>query len=220
MWVRLDDALTGHPKVFIAGAALGPQGTGRVLAVCVEALCWTNKYRTKGFLPRAVVEAFQHDRHPIEVAAALVTARLWEPCADGDGWQIHDYPEYQPDAATLPDIAQARSAAGRRGAAARWQPDGKPDGKHGKPMANVNGKPMANAMANAWQTDAPVPDPDPQDQDLSRAGEQPLPPVVRVTTKGKYQPSTKGAWSCAHIPPCRSTIKCRDKTLAEVKAEG
>lgn len=41
------------------------------------------------------------------------------------------------------DISQKRSEAGKRGAAAKWQNDGKTMAKDGKPIANANNLPMA-----------------------------------------------------------------------------
>ena len=194
MWVKVDDELPTHHKVYIAGRQLGVRGTGRVLAVWLEALCWTNKHHKDGFLPTAVVAALQHDRQPLHVAAALQHAGIWEPVEGG--WRIHDWAQYQLDGSKRAELAQIRADAGRRGAQARWQ----------------NGKKMAK--------NAPVPVPfASKEAKRSRAREQPLPPVVGVTGKSKYQPSTKGAWSCPHTPPCgRSTTKCIAQALAEAKA--
>lgn len=181
MWVRVDDELPTHHKVYIAGRQLGAHGTGRVLALWVESLCWTSKHKKEGFLPRKVVEAFRHDRKPLQVAEALEHAGIWE--AVEGGWRIHDWAEYQFNADKRAELAQIRADAGRRGAQARWQ----------------NGKKMAKH--------APVPIPiDLKDQDLSRAREQ---PSVPIPGKGKHQPRTKGAWSCPHDTMCRNYTACQ-----------
>jgi len=194
MWVKVDDAFPEHRKVFVAARQLGPYATGRVLAVWLEAICWVNRQETDGIVPLEVVRTFRHDRDPLDVAGALVYAGLWNPCEGG--WEIHDYHDYQFDGAKRANLSEVRAAAGRRGAMAKWQTDG-------KPMAN--GCPV------------PVPVPKDQDQELSYAREQPPVSVVRV--KGKYQPNTKGAWTCPHDPPCGlSTTKCIAQALAEAKA--
>jgi len=89
MWTRLDDALQDHPKVFRAGASLGPDGPAIALGVYTALLMWSNRYLTDGALPIDVVRRLPHVRKPMAVAAALVAAGLWEP--DIDGFRIHDF---------------------------------------------------------------------------------------------------------------------------------
>ena len=50
-------------------------------------------------------------------------------------------------------FVEKRSRAGKAGADSRWQTD-----------ADANGKRMAQALANGWQTDGPVPVPIPEDE--------------------------------------------------------
>jgi hypothetical protein len=75
-----------------------------------------------------------------------VAADLWEVLPDG--WGIHDWEAYQPTReqveAKRDSVSAKRAEAGRKGAESRWG-----NGKNGK----RDGKPMANA----WQTDGPVP---------------------------------------------------------------
>lgn len=93
MWSRLDDDLLTHPKVFEAGARLkGPDGGARALALFVLGLLWSNRHLSDGHLPRATVQSFPHVSKPIEVAAALVDAGLWEK--NGSGFVIHDFEDY------------------------------------------------------------------------------------------------------------------------------
>jgi hypothetical protein len=122
MWVKVDDRFPEHDKVFAAGAHLGPSSTGRVLAVWLEAMCWTNYKGTSGLLRTEAVRAFRHDRQPLKVAAAMA-----QPVrrADGtmgpgllveveDGFMVHDYLDHN-DRQKYEAISAARSAAGKAG---------------------------------------------------------------------------------------------------------
>jgi hypothetical protein len=122
MWVKVDDRFPDHRKVFSAGAHLGPHSTGRVLAIWLEAMCWTNYNKTDGFLPVETVRTFKHDRHPLKVAAAMVREcrrpdgtmgpGLWVE-ADG-GFSVHDYGDHN-DREKFSRTSAARAEAGRAG---------------------------------------------------------------------------------------------------------
>jgi hypothetical protein len=122
MWVKVDDRFPDHRKVFSAGAHLGPHSTGRVLAIWLEAMCWTNYNKTDGFLPIETVRTFKHDRHPLKVAAAMVREcrrpdgtlgpGLWVE-TDG-GFSVHDYSDHN-DREKFSRTSAARAEAGRRG---------------------------------------------------------------------------------------------------------
>lgn len=201
MWVKLDDNLPAHHKLAIAGRQIGRQATGRVLAVFVEALCWTNRHMTNGFLPSDVVETFRHDRQPLAVAAAMVHATLFE--AESGGFRIHDWHKYQLDTSARDAIARARSAAGKRGAESRWN-------------GQKNGK--------TWQTDskrmaknAPVPVPFASKEAKSTVRARAAASIPSSGSKPKHQPKTDGAWSCPHAPGCRSYTACLARVLADAK---
>jgi hypothetical protein len=194
MWVRLDDNLPAHHKLAVAGQQIGRAATGRILAIFVEALCWTNKHNTDGFLPADVVPTFRHDRKPLVVAEAMVRARLWE--STEGGWRIHDWGKYQLDAHTRETIAKARSEAGRKGAESRWK-----NGNHGKP----HGKRMAK------NAPVPVPFASKEAKSTVRARATALPPSSGG--KPKHQPKTTGAWSCPHTPQCESYDACIARVL-------
>jgi hypothetical protein len=101
MWSRLDDALIDHRKVFEAGERLGKNGPAIVLGVYVVGLMWTNRHLSDGFLPRATVRGFMHVEKPLDVARALVEARLWE-AVDG-GYRVHDFHDFNLHAADVQD---------------------------------------------------------------------------------------------------------------------
>jgi hypothetical protein len=226
MWVKVDDGFTGHPKVFSAGRTLGSRGTGRALAVWLEGICWSNRYATDGFLPTDVVQVFQHDADPVLVAAALVTARLWEVC-DG-GWRIHDFAKYQFTAAQRAALAEARIESGRRGGLATQAQAKAKDKANGAADALANAQ--GGALAKPQAKSTPVPDPDPfasNEAKQTRArelraesvsGAQPRPPSGRAGWKPQHQPKTSGAFRCPHDPMCESYTACIDRALAEGKA--
>lgn len=148
-WVYLDDQFPDHPKVTAAG------GDAAWLFVC--GLAYARRYNTGGRIPAAQVPKLSDRRRPRQVAAVLVRVGLWEP-AD-DGFQIHDYPDWNRS-------SESRSEAGRKGAAARWQGHG-----------SANGNRMADASSGHVAQDAqfpfPIPDPGsrlPATHDGSAAG--------------------------------------------------
>jgi hypothetical protein len=122
-WVRIEDGFTSHPKV--CGL------TDRTFRVHVNALCYASYNLTNGYIPVGAIKLLHGTRLN---AQHLVDARLWE-LIEG-GWVIHHYLEYNPTKervlARREEISRQRSAAGKLGAAARW--NGK---EHGKPMASA-----------------------------------------------------------------------------------
>lgn len=123
MWVKVDDRFPDHKKVFAAGEHLGPYSTGRVIAIWLEAMCWTNNpdNATNGFLPTGVVRTFKHDRHPLKVADAMAMTVQYP---DGEhtgllkkvdgGYQVHDYAVHN-DREKFKKTSAARAEAGRAG---------------------------------------------------------------------------------------------------------
>lgn len=149
-WIRLDDCFGDHPKFLDIRRSLLDAAT----SLWVRAIGHCNKHNTDGFIVRGAIYHLSASENPEAVAAELVRVGLW---AEGErGWLVHDYHDYQPRAdkakASKTGTAQARSEAGRRGAAARWQTDG-------KPMANASdadGKPMAPYPYPLLTTTAPA----------------------------------------------------------------
>lgn len=98
-WVRVDDGMPEHPKVFRAATVLGgPHCYARVISILIQASSFASRNLTDGFLPTAVVQHF-HDARPLQAAKAMVEANLWEAVVGG--YQIHDYHEYNPTAADV-----------------------------------------------------------------------------------------------------------------------
>lgn len=105
-WFKICDGLHDHPKARRAGtAAMG------LWALC-GSFCASNL--TDGFVPRDVALRYGTARQ----AAKLVEVGLWVPTErDGeDGWQFHDWLEYQP---SREDVQRKRKAAAQRQAKRR-----------------------------------------------------------------------------------------------------
>lgn len=105
-WIRLDVGFPHHPKV----VALSDAG----FRLDVAAMCYAREHLTDGHIPAAWVPSRLSRSVP-----SLVTAGLWVP-ADGDGWMIHDYLDWQTSRAEAEDARKRMSEGGRRGAQRRW----------------------------------------------------------------------------------------------------
>jgi hypothetical protein len=114
------------------------------MGLWVRAGSWSSAQLTNGFIPEHMAKAMANAMANGCDLDALVMAGLWDRI-DG-GYQFHDWADFQPDATKERNKRKARSDAGKRGAEARWgkQTDSKPDGK-----------PIANAMANECDRNAP-----------------------------------------------------------------
>ena len=106
-WVKIDDGWLNHHKVLTARA----NGGWAALGVWAGALTWVNQQRTDGFLPASWVAL----NGASEEIAALVDAGLLVEDASRDGWQFHDYADYQPTKAELEAQSQQKRSAGRAG---------------------------------------------------------------------------------------------------------
>lgn len=95
MWAKIDDGLPEHRKLFAAASEIKRAGYARALAMVIQGICYSNRTLSDGFVPRNVVNSF-HDSNPIETSSALVSANIWH--AAKNGFQIHDYDHYQPNA--------------------------------------------------------------------------------------------------------------------------
>lgn len=131
-WVRIDDSFYDHPKFVNL--------TMESVGLWVSLLAWSNRNLTDGVVPVKVADRFGVD--PAElIAAGLVEQDLIH-------LTIVNYGDYQPTAAEIRERSDKRRAAGRKGAANRWQTD-----------SNDDGNEMANAMAKPKQIDGPNPNP-------------------------------------------------------------
>lgn len=102
-WVRLDDRFPSHRKVALL--------SDRAFRLYVSALCWCSENLTEGKILDRELTVVARVRSTKAAARELEDAQLWERLPDG--WQIHDYLEYNPD--------RAKVKAGREANAARQQ---------------------------------------------------------------------------------------------------
>lgn len=144
-WFKVDDQLAFHAKTLMAG--------NEAMGLWIRAASWSCAHLTDGFIPEAVADSMAKN----DFAMRLLMAKLWEE-AEG-GYQFHDWSDFQPsgqaEAARRESVRKARSSAGKKGAASRWS-----DSKQSNLPSQTDSKPIANGMANAWQTDSPEPEPE------------------------------------------------------------
>jgi hypothetical protein len=130
-WLRIDDGFLENEK--IAGL------TDRAFRLHMAALCYSARNLTDGRLNRAAVRVISalvcgRKRHINE----LVFCRLW--AATEDGYALNDYLEYNPDAASVKALREARKQAGQRG--------GEKSGRS-RGQASAEASAEANAQASA-----------------------------------------------------------------------
>lgn len=92
-WARLDDQAHSHPKV---RRALAREPAS--IALWTIGLSWAANYETDGAVPAFVVEALPSEVRERAIEALLDT-RLWT--RNGDGFEIHDYLDFNPSHAQL-----------------------------------------------------------------------------------------------------------------------
>ena len=152
MWFKVDDSFYSNPKT----AMLSDGAT----ALWLRSGSWSAQQLTGGFVPARMVPMFRGSDDSVR---ELCDAGLWAYDEQKDGYQFHDWSDYQPDGEEVDALRKKRSEAGKRGANRRW---GKPEnGKNGKADGKCHSKPMANAwqtdgksMANSCPVPVPVPD--------------------------------------------------------------
>jgi hypothetical protein len=114
--IYLDDRILTHPKLIRAGQLIGRNGVSRALHLYITGLAYAQAYITDGFVNDALITRYAFDNDPLRVAKALAneSVRLWHRVEGG--YQIHDYHEYNDDAAKV-----ERKKALTRARVARWR---------------------------------------------------------------------------------------------------
>jgi len=103
-WVRLDDRFPSHRKISLL--------SDRAFRLHVSALCWSSENLTEGLVPNENLTRIAHVRDMKATAKELEARGLWERV--DDGWQIHDYLEYNPSRAAV-QADRERNAARQQG---------------------------------------------------------------------------------------------------------
>jgi hypothetical protein len=140
-WVKIDEQFYDSEK--------WADAPGDSIALWLASMAWCNRNNSvAGFIPTVKTQGLVAVRNHRRTLADLCDREAFHQ-VDG-GFIIHDYTEYQ-QPEKVKAIAEARSAAGKKGARARWA-DKTP------PMANGMAIAIANGRQVPKQTDAPITD--------------------------------------------------------------
>lgn len=121
-WFKVEGRVAFHPKMVSAG--------NMAIGVWVRMGAWAADNRTDGLVPLAIASAIGRSRD----FAKLIEAGLLHD-AGRDGFQLHDFLNYNPSRDDDEQLRAERARAGSIGARIRWASNGKHDGKcHGKSM--------------------------------------------------------------------------------------
>jgi hypothetical protein len=100
-WVKLDDRFPSHRKVALL--------SDRAFRLYVSALCWSSENLTEGRITQRELPLVAARLRGVKAAASeLEAAQLWDRV--DDGWQIHDFLEYNPDRARVQADREANAA--------------------------------------------------------------------------------------------------------------
>lgn len=114
-FLNLDDNFAEHPKV--DGLSDG------AFRLHVSALCYASRHLTDGRIESDKVPRLV-PRFRRKMLTELLDRRLWAE-HPGGGYAIHDFLDWNRSRAEIQEqrdrLHKVRSAAGRKGAAARWQ---------------------------------------------------------------------------------------------------
>ncbi len=113
-WIRLSDRMGEHPKTLQV-----PRAHRWAL---IEVLGYCSRNLTDGFIPSEMMPRLIDS----DELASLMFAGFIKKCTGG--YVFHDYLDWQESRQSVEERSAKRSQAGRRGAAKRWQSDGKSHG--------------------------------------------------------------------------------------------
>lgn len=111
-WAKLDDQFFYNKKI--------AQVDGPAKLLYIASLVYTANQLTDGFLPERAVRFIASTADVAncqEFARQLLDVGLWD--ATDDGYQIHDYLEWNPSKEQVEQTREARAASGRRGGLAK-----------------------------------------------------------------------------------------------------
>ena len=171
-WARIDDKFLDNPKVRKAGK--------EATYLYVSGLVYSSSQLTERFVSDDALGLVAYKgfiKNEQTHTATLVECGLWDRVEGG--YHIHDYLEYNPIKQQIEQAREKKTAAGSKGAQARWQNDSKADGKT---MADAIPSAITPAIANAWQGDSkpialthPIPShPIPYQKKIKKQQQQPL----------------------------------------------
>lgn len=106
-WFKVDDSFATHPKVVRAGNA--------AIGLWVRAGTWAAAQLTDGHIPNDMIPVL--GGKPADVHK-LTSLGLWD--RTDDGYQFHDWSDYQPTSADVKRARDAQARSGREGNHRRW----------------------------------------------------------------------------------------------------
>ena len=123
-WARIETSFPRNPKV-VALKALGRMGRDALL-LHVEVLCYCREQFTDGNVFRSSARTLSYGfPRAAQLIKLLVQHRLWDETADG--WQVHDYLEYNPSATQIRTSMKADAERKRRERGSRVPQDVRAD---------------------------------------------------------------------------------------------
>jgi hypothetical protein len=183
-WFRLDDQGAFHAKVLAAG--------NDAYGAWCRAGQWSSGHGTEGRIPRSTALTVARQK----VWDRLVATGLCESLGD-DGWQIHDFLDWNPTVEEVDGRRATRSEAGRQGGL--------------KKAANVAArkqaasKPPSKTLASAQQNSAPIPIPIPIP--IPERSEIPEPVVVaNEPERPRLTAFEEPFWRTAYVDSVRSAL--------------
>jgi hypothetical protein len=108
-WAKIDDGFWHHKKVMKAW-----QRNPAAIGLWTMALAQANETESDGWVDPDWLEVIVLDDAERErLVGVLIDAGLWEEF--GDGWQFHDYHDFQPSASHLDHVREQKRIAGKLG---------------------------------------------------------------------------------------------------------
>lgn len=108
-WANLDDQFPKHPKVLPLSDA--------AFRLHVAGICYCAQYETNGRIAAEMVPLLV-PRFRTRSLDELSRRGLWMP--HSDGWEIHDYLEWNRSKEQIEAERERKRKAGRKGAEKRW----------------------------------------------------------------------------------------------------
>lgn len=107
-YAGIDCSFPWHPK--IVGL------TDNEYRMHTTAIIYANEHRTDGVVTRSAARSFPG--YKARTIRTLSDKGLWLP--HDDGWILHNYLKWNRSAEEIEQISEAKSRAGKKGAAAKW----------------------------------------------------------------------------------------------------
>lgn len=151
MWIKLDDGFATHPKIITAGPL--------ALALQVRAICYASQHRTDGFLPEAMLPYLVLGLPEQDWPKLMTETGLWD--RQGDGYQIHDYLEWNCSKKDYDKWKKKLSLAGKRGMKSRWD-------KENLDITKVIAKVITHPVTSSSTSTATLSSPNPEGKESEK----------------------------------------------------